>query len=241
MTPILKPPSNQLKLQSTKPEKGQEWCAITYLLVPEPKTSTYGTLKVLCFGSTCEEVETILGDMMKDGRVEKSLPFMQIIKTGDWRKLVAGGEKSDTTASMNTEDGTIVAEVQKEKAKRNADAAKELDARMKEVQAEAEGKTVESPYDEYARYRTQRVMAIQRKKQLEEDLKLVNQALGNAITRVKVIESEHGNFRLKFNAENKTQDSTGEMARLETELPTGYVPSKPWTKLNPREHDDTSN
>jgi hypothetical protein len=235
---ILKSASQGLKLHYTTPLKGQEWCAITYLLVPEPKTSTYGTIKIICFGATCEEVDKIVGEMIVDGRLEKSLSFIQVIRTGDWRKLVAGGEKSSETVTMNTEDGTILSEVRKEAAKRNADATRELNARLKEVQEEAAGRVHEKPYDEYVKFRTQRSMAIQRKKQLEEEIKQVNQALGNAIVKIKSIESQHGNWRLKYDKKNGTVESSGEMKRLETELPEGYKEPLPWKTLNPREHDN---
>lgn len=235
---ILKSSQPGLKLHYTVPLKGQEWCAITYFLVPEPKTTTYGTLKVICFGSTCEEVEKTIGEMIVDGRLEKSLSFIQVIKTGDWRKLVAGGEKSDMTLKMNIEDGTILSEVRKETAKKNADAARELDARIKQVQEEAKGNITQSPYDEYKRYRTQRTMAIERRKQLTEELKQVNQALGNSIVKIKMIESQHGNFRLKFDKKNKIVESSYELQKLETELPPGYTKPAEWKQLNPREHDD---
>jgi len=235
---ILKTSTSGPNLHYTKPVTGQEWCAITYLLIQEPKTTTYGKFKVLCFGATAEAVEEILGKMMVDGRLEKSLPFLQVIKTGDWRNLVVGGEKSDVTLKMNTEDGTIMSQVMKEAAKRGADAARELDARIKQVQEEAAGRVFEKPYDEYVRFRTQRTMAIQRKKQLEEELKQVNQALGNAIVKLKVIDSQHGNFRLKYDKKHNVVESSGELKKLETELPEGYKEPPPWKQLNPREHDD---
>lgn len=235
-TQILKQVDSGLKLQNTPPEKGQEWCAVTYLLVPEPKTSTYGTFKIICFGSTCQEVEATLSKMMKDAKVEKALPFIQIIKTGEWRKLVAGGEKSDVSVSMNALDGTILSEVHKERSRRNAEATREMEEQMNRVKEEAAGKNFETPYEEYERFRTQLNMAIQKQLQLEKDLKQVKQARGNAITKLKVIESQHGNFRLKFDQEYKIKDSPPEIAELETTLPEGYKPPVPWEKRPSVEH-----
>ena len=79
-------------------------------------------------------------------------------------------------------------------------------------------------------------MAVQRQKQLETELKQVKQARGNAITKIKVIESQHGNFRFKFDQENRVQKPTPEMEQLETTLPEGYQPPAPWVSHPAIEH-----
>jgi hypothetical protein len=237
---VLITPESTLQLHNTPPEKGQEWCAFTYLLVPEPKTSTYGTVKILCFGSTDREVEAIVGEMMKSGELERSIPFVQVVKTGHWRKLVAGGEKSDVAVTMNAMDGTILSEVHKERARRNADATRELDEQMRRVKEESEGKNFETPYEEYCRFRTQITMAVQRERQLEQELKQVKQARGNGITKVRQIEREYGTFRLKFDKEYKVQKPAPEIQQLEDTLPEGYQPPAPWVKHPSVEHGDIS-
>lgn len=231
-------PTSNSKLPNTPAPKGQEWCAITYLLVKEPKTTLYGKYKVLCFGHTSEEVEATIGTMFVNGTLERDLGFIQVVRTGVWRDLVVGGEKTDVTVRMNAVDGSIESEVFREKARRNAEAAKSLQSQFELIKAESEGKVTEKPYDEYCRWKTQVQMAIQREEQLEAEMKQVKQARGNAIVNIRRIEQQHGNFRLKFEKQNGPSPLPAELKKLEEEVPSEYTPPKPMILRNPREFDD---
>lgn len=227
-----------IKLKSSKPPKGQKYVAVTYALVQHPKDTRYGAYKVLCFGETIEDVDEHIGAMYVSGEIEKGLPFINIVPVGEWRYLQYGGEPTDKTVVMNTKDGKIESDVMREKAKKEAEAAREMQERFDAIENETRNGHKETPFEEYSRWRTQRTMAIQRERQLMEMVKQVKQARGNAIVNIKRIESQHGNFRRKFDKKYQVgPPSDPQEEKLLEEIPPEYTPPEPKVMLNPREFD----
>ncbi len=204
-TKIIKDEKSAVKLTNTPCLKGQEYCAYTFLLIPNPQTDNYGVIKVVMFGTTMEEVEEEVKKMLDDGRLEKDLPFIRICRTGDYRYLKAGGDDRDAKESYNLETQETVIAAQKLMQDKRKKKVKEMKQREKDLKQEAEDEREADPnsFEVYAYFRTTISTATQRLKQLQGEMDQINKVKGKALRESQRIQREHGNFKLRYEKQFK--------------------------------------
>lgn len=207
------------KLHNSPAFKGQEWCAYTFLLIPNPQTDNYGICKVLCFGSTQQAVEKLVYEMLDDGRIEAGIPFIRVCPTGMYRYLKAGGDDRDLKESYDLNTKTSVIESSKLIAEKRKKEMREMQERMNDLKEEAKEERKQDPdsYEAYVFHRNQLDMSRQREKQLSSEVELLKKIMSKASKEAKRIESQHGNFKLKYSTQFQKPVDTEEKGKEETQ------------------------
>ena len=127
-------------LQVTKSLPGQEYCAFVYLLVKNPETPLYGVTKVLCTGSSMDEVENHVTTMIDNGTLEKDLPSIKICRTGHYKYLLAGASDNDQKEAYNVQTKEKIIDTKKIAAERRKNQIKETNQQIEDIRAEEEMK-----------------------------------------------------------------------------------------------------
>ena len=207
------------KLHNSPSPKGQEWCAYTFLLIPNPQTDNYGIVKVLCFGTTKQEVEKQVHEMLDDGRIEKGIPFVRVCPTGVYRYLKAGGDDRDMKESYDLNTKESIIESSQLIADKRKKEMREMKDRMDELKSEAKDERKQDPdsYEAYIFHRNQLDMSRQREKQLSSEVEVLKKILLKATKEVKRIESQHGNYKLKFSTQFSKPVEAEEKGKEETQ------------------------
>lgn len=187
------------QLRATRVVPAQKWCAYTYLIAKEPKEGIHGTLKVLCVGSTQEEVKSTLRAMWDAKELNPHLPFVRVAATGHWQFLnVAAKEELSDAYNMQTK--SMATEFGKEFDERRREAERELRERAAELQRdqEEELKNGEDTFETYTFNRMRKVGVIDRIRVLEEELKKMKKLKVETIRTIHQLERAHPLFRRKF-------------------------------------------
>lgn len=193
------------KLHPTPPVPGQEYVAYTYLLIKEPKTPEYGILKIICTGPTRENVEDRVAKLIKTGEIEPEIPFVSVRRTGRYHPIIAGGDPKVLKDGVDVQTGQIYGEAKKVAAEKRKAEMKEMERRMDDLSQSSQEKVKTSDdFEQYKYFRVQAMMAQQKEKQLEEELKNVKKIQQKAGKGIIQLERQFGTFKQRFVDEMET-------------------------------------
>lgn len=139
-------------LQKTTPLVHQEFCAYTYLLLPEPTNNVYGVLKVICTGNSVEACENIIKEKIEKGDLEAQLPFISVVPTGRYRYIHPGGDPHNVKDVYNTVTKEVVHTERDKFVEKRKQRAQEMEKREEEIRQDAQAKLEKDPesYETYA-------------------------------------------------------------------------------------------
>lgn len=193
------------QLKSTAPPEGQEWCAYTYLLLPEPKNDIFGVIKILCYGRTRDEVDTILQAMFDSDELEHNIPFIRVRPTGKYSYIVPGNDPHAEKAAYNTETQEYVNAVEDKVTTKRKEQARGMRRRMKKLQEEAQDEEEDDP-NSYEVYAHHRVKAMSIKSWLSSQEKVLKEQKKHMVESTKKfqdLERRFPKYKRQFNEELK--------------------------------------
>lgn len=193
------------ELQKTTPLPGQEWCAYTYLLLPEPQNNVYGVIKIVGFAESEDELRQLIAAMFDSGELEENLPFVRIRKTGFYSYIVPGNDREAETLAYNTEDNEYVGEAQRQLAEREKKSIKSIQRQMKKLKKESQYYYEDDPesYEVYAQARAQEESVTSWLKQQEKIIAEQKKNLVKASKRRKDLARRFPLYPRRFDAEAK--------------------------------------
>ena len=210
---------NDLKI--TMPELNQEFCAVTYLLLPgktdcqkcspekqvenTASSNVYGVFKVICTGPTMEAVEGILKKMFNDGRLDVGTQFVSIIPTGRYRYLHPGGDPHNAKDVYNTKTQEMIFSEHQKRLEHQKKQMNEYEERMKEVKEAAKREEAKDPAS-FEVYAGLRVKESSIKSWMKEQERIMAQQKKNLVETTKKrqqLDKTHPLNRIKFDKELK--------------------------------------
>jgi len=189
---------NKPDLKSTKVSAEQQWCAFTYYIAKEPVNNVHGLFKIICTGYTADAVQHEVHRLIDNGELEETIPFVNISKTGTWRKIIPGGDPKAEQEKYEPAGKAVKTMAIMDNHQRRADAERELRERQKMLLEEQEKDVDRFSYDRYVILRN-RLMDYDFKEQESIDRKkAIEKARVKVLNEVKQVEQKMGNFKMMY-------------------------------------------
>lgn len=189
---------NKVDLKSTKVNSEQQWTAFTYFIAQKPVNNIHGLFKVICTGMTADAVQNEVHRLIDNGELEETLPFINISKTGTWRKLIPGGDPKADKEKYEPATKAVKTMAIMDNHQRRADAERELRERQRQLLDEQEKQEDEFSYDRYVILRNRLMDYDFKEKEIDDRKKAIQKARIKVTNEVKHIESKMGNFKFTF-------------------------------------------
>lgn len=215
-------------LKVSSPEPHQEFCAVTYLLLPPEKivdgstSNVFGIFKVICTGPTIDAVEITVKRMFDEKRLEIGTKFVSIIPTGRYRYLHPGGDPHNAKDVYNTQTKEMIFSEHQKRLEHQKSQMNEFEDRMKQVKESAKKEEEKDPssYDVYAHLRVKESSI---KSWMKEQERLIAQQKKNLVETTKKrqqLDKTHPLNKIKFEKELKNPPIEEETTSTEVTVTT---------------------